>query len=75
MTKPDEKPSELLIRCLDDFGESEATTAIVLYRDESGNLNWRASDGGSKSEIVGMLELAKQAILHDFLTGGPNDER
>ena len=64
-----EKPAELLMRCLEDFGESEGTVAIVVFRQQNGNLNWRASQGCNTSEVVGMLKVAGASILQDWLRG------
>jgi hypothetical protein len=62
-----EKPTAMLMRCLEDFGESEATVAIVVFRQQNGDLNWRASNGSNTSEIVGMLEVTKQGIIDTWL--------
>lgn len=59
-------PTELLIKCIEDFGESEATVAVVVYRQENGDIACRGTEGASSSEIVGMLACA-HAVLVDQL--------
>jgi len=62
-----EKPAELLIRCLEDFGESEAAVAIVIFREQDGNLRYRVAEDCNISEAVGMLTCARETILQKWL--------
>jgi hypothetical protein len=62
-----ETPSELLIRCIEDFGESEATVAIVVYRQENGDIAWRVTDGSNTTEVIGMLDCARAVMLNMFV--------
>jgi hypothetical protein len=69
-TKPtDRTASQLLMDCLSDFGDSEATLAIVIYKQENGDLNWRQTSNVSHSEVIGMLECIKAARLAQWLKG------
>lgn len=62
-----ESPTELLLRCMEDFGESEATVAIVLYRQQNGDVSWRVTGESNTTDIVGMLDCARAVILHGFV--------
>lgn len=64
-----EKPTELFMRCMEDFGESEAITAIVIFRQENGDLNWRATADCKSSEVIGMLTCVREVLLRDWVAG------
>lgn len=55
-------PTELLMNCLEDFGESEPIHAIVIYTNSAGDLCWQ-STSNQLSNRVGMLECAKHYML------------
>lgn len=56
-------PTDLLMSVLEDFGTYEPKSAIVLFTDVDGALQL-SSCCLEKATIVGMLEWAKQMILH-----------
>lgn len=62
-----ESPTELLVRCIEDFGDSEATVAIVLYRQANGDISWRVTGESNTTDIVGMLDCARAVILDNFV--------
>jgi hypothetical protein len=62
-----ETPSELLIRCIEDFGDSEATVAIVIYRQANGDISWRVTGESNTTEVIGMLDCAHAVMLHNFV--------
>ncbi len=70
---PDEKtpeqrsPTETLVKCLEDFGDSEPQRVIVVYVNEAGDLCWSASGPYNFTHVVGMLECVKAKVLEKFL--------
>jgi hypothetical protein len=62
-----ETPSALLIRCIEDFGESEATIAVVIYRQENGDIAWRVTEGSNASEVIGILDCTRAVMLDQFV--------
>jgi hypothetical protein len=54
---------------MEDFGDSEATVAVVIFRQQNGTLNWRATQDSNASEVIGMLTCAREALLHDWVKG------
>lgn len=55
-------PSQLLISCMEDFGRSEPTVAIVVYLNQAGDICWRSSTDHTTT-CIGMLELTKVLII------------
>jgi hypothetical protein len=64
-----ESPSALLMRCLEDFGESEATLCCVIFRQEDGSVNWRANQDCNASEVIGLLTCVRATLMHDWIEG------
>lgn len=64
-----EKPTELLMRCMEDFGENEATVAIVIFRQQDGTLNWRATQECIASEVIGMMTCVLAVLTRDWVAG------
>ena len=70
---PDEKtpevrsPTETLVKCLEDFGESEPLRAIVIYSNVGGELCWSYSGPPSYTEIIGLLTCVRAKMLEQFL--------
>ena len=70
---PDEKtpevrsPTETLLKCLEDFGESEPTKAIVVYVNVDGDICWSVSGPYNFTHVIGMLECVKAKIMEKFL--------
>jgi hypothetical protein len=52
---------------MDDFGESEATVAIVVYRQENGLVSVRATQEAHTTDLIGMLQCAHAVMLHDYV--------
>jgi hypothetical protein len=73
MNVPDEKtpeqrtPTGTLMRCLEDFGESEPARVLVIYTNEAGDLCYSSSGPFSYTHIIGMLECVKAQVLEKFL--------
>jgi hypothetical protein len=59
--------TQLLMDCMEDFSNSEATVALIIYRQENGDLNWRTTGNMASSEVVGMLECIKTAQLAKWM--------
>jgi len=51
-------PSEVLMKCLEDFGQDEPEEVVVVYRTSGGELVW-ASNALSHTHFMGLLEMAK----------------
>lgn len=60
-TKP-QSPTEVLIHCLENFGEDEPLEVIVLYRTKSGDMAW-SSNIEPNSHFVGMLRMTEFYFL------------
>lgn len=54
--------TDILIKCLEDFSSAEATSILVIFIDEQGQVNYRSNAG--RAEAVGMLETIKHFLLH-----------
>lgn len=60
-------PTETLVHCLEDFGQSEPLKCIVIYTNESGDICWSSSGPYNFSQIIGMLECVKARVMKKFL--------
>jgi hypothetical protein len=60
--EPDETPTDVLIKCLEDADDIE--TVLVIASRKSGSLSWNTNTD-SISLKLGMIELAKQAITYN----------
>lgn len=61
--EPQQKtPTEILIRCMEDFGEDEPLEVIVLYRTKNGTTAW-SSNIGPNAHFVGMLRMTEFYFL------------
>lgn len=58
--------TEILMTCLEDFGEDEPENVIVVWNTKSGDMAW-LSNIRFTSAKVGLLELAKSHVLNDSL--------
>jgi hypothetical protein len=65
---PDVKrsPTDTLLSCLEDFGESEPKRVLVIHTNTAGELVCQTSSPYSMVEILGMLEFAKTIIVSRF---------
>lgn len=69
---PDEKtpevrsPTETLVFCLEDFGDSEPERVLVIWTNKSGDLVWSSSGPYSYTHIIGMIECVKGKVLQRF---------
>lgn len=54
--------SEVLFAALEEFAKSEATSVLVIFTDEGGDLVIMRN--ANDSHALGMCEFAKQRILH-----------
>jgi hypothetical protein len=52
---------------MEDFGDSEAAIAVVLFRTEDGSVTLRASEDATGTEIIGILETAKAVLLDSIV--------
>ena len=50
--------SELLIHCLEDFGNDEPEHALVIYTTKSGDIAW-SSTSTHVSQRLGMVEMVR----------------
>lgn len=55
-------PTEVLIRCMEDFGEDEPEEVIVLYRSKKGGMAWY-SNIQPTAHFVGMLRMTEFYFL------------
>jgi len=51
-------PTQVLIHCLEDFGQDEPLEVIVIYRTSGGDLAW-SSNLSPDSHFIGMLRMAE----------------
>ena len=49
-------PTETLVKCLEEFGESEPTKAIVLWTNTDGDICWSVSGPYHYCQVIGILE-------------------
>lgn len=57
-------PSDILMRCLEEFGEDEPIEVAVIYRTKSGDLAW-STDITVHSHFVGLLRMTEFWFLED----------
>lgn len=59
---PDQKKTcnELLIDCLEHFGACEPHSALVVWVDEDGIINWRFNMPGY--QVMGLMQIAMNII-------------
>ena len=60
-------PTETLVKCMEDFGESEPTKCIVIYLNVGGDICWSTSGPYNFTQIIGMLECVKAKVMEKFL--------
>ena len=58
-------PTETLIHCLEDFGETEPHCVLVIWKNKD-DLCWSRDSNLSLSEAVGMLECIKTSFLESW---------
>jgi hypothetical protein len=51
-------PSQVLIDCLEDFGNDEPLEVVVTYRTKSGDLAWQTNIDAN-SHFIGLLRLTE----------------
>jgi hypothetical protein len=56
--KTPRSPTQVLIDCMEDFGNDEPTEIVVIYKTQNGDLAW-SSNQLENSHFLGMLEMAK----------------
>ena len=72
-SSPDEKtpevrtPTETLVWCLEDFGDSEPKKVLVIWTNQAGDLCWSESGPSHFCENIGILECVKAKIMEKFL--------
>lgn len=54
--------TELLMKVLENFGDSEARDLMIIFNDEDGNVSWHSNTDLISREI-GLLEFTKAVIL------------
>lgn len=59
-------PSELLMKALEDFGESEPTSLMLIYTNQADECVIMSSE--RRTACLGLIEAAKHMIL--FCEGG-----
>ncbi len=62
-TTDDRSPNDVMMVCLEDFGKSEPRAVLVIYVNDDGDL-CTSSSSASLSLKIGMLEMAKDLMLH-----------
>jgi hypothetical protein len=55
-------PTELIMKCLEEFGECEAVNCIVIWTDAAGDICWSSSTD-SQVVKIGMVEFVKQLLV------------
>jgi hypothetical protein len=55
-------PTELVMKCLEEFGQCEAVNALVIWTDEAGDICWSATTD-SQVQKFGMIEFVKQMLI------------
>lgn len=58
-------PTQVLMNCLEEFGESEAKEVIVVYTNTQGDLCWHCSSDSIVKKL-GLLEACKQFMVSKF---------
>lgn len=57
-------PTEVLIRCMEDFGNDEPEQVVVIYRTKKGDLAWFSNDLSS-AYFLGMLRMTEFYFLEN----------
>jgi hypothetical protein len=60
-------PTETLVRCMEDFGESEPKKVLVIWTNTDGDLCWSESGPSHFCENIGILTCVKSRIMQKFL--------
>lgn len=55
-------PTEVLLQCMEDFGEDEPVDVVVLWRTKGGTMSW-ASNILPNAHFVGMLRMTEFYFL------------
>lgn len=55
-------PTEVLVRCMEDFGDDEPLETIVIWRSKSGAMSW-ASNIEPNSHFIGTLRMTEFYFL------------
>ncbi len=53
--------------CMEDFGLAEPECVIVIYTNADSDLKWKHSGGMRDSQLIGMLEVTKAALMKAIL--------
>ena len=59
-------PTETLMACLEDFGQSEPERLLVIYTNVDGDVCWSSSGPYSYTQTIGLLECVKARVLKKF---------
>jgi hypothetical protein len=65
----EKRATDVLLRAMEAFGESEPKFAIVIFLNEADELHWMRSDTSS-TMTVGCLEQIKCQVQADWLKAG-----
>lgn len=60
--KKPETPTELLVRCMEEFGECEARKALIIYLDDKDFIKWRSTPM-LDYEKLGLIKIVEGGIL------------
>jgi hypothetical protein len=60
-------PTETLVSCLEEFGESEPERVLVIWVNEAGDLCWSTNGPYKHTHIIGMLDCVKARVMQRFL--------
>ena len=60
-------PTETLVKCLEEFGNSEPKKTIVIWTNVDNDLCWSGSGEFHYCEVIGMLECVKGKVMEKFL--------
>jgi hypothetical protein len=62
--KTNRTPTEVLIKCLEDFGTDEPEEVVVIYKTKSGELAWWSNEL-PHTHFMGLLEMCKFWFLEN----------
>ena len=60
-------PTEVLVACFEDFGQSEPERVLVIYVNADHELVWSWSGGYHYTHLLGMIECVRAKIMARFM--------
>lgn len=59
--------TEFLTQCMEDFGEDEPDSIVMVISTEAGKLMVR-TNVAKKTDVIGMLHAAREMVMDDLRT-------